>query len=487
MRTEHQSLIFELSKPGRVGYSIPELDVPEINVESIIPSDYLRTEEADLPEVSELQIVRHYTALSNRNHGVDSGFYPLGSCTMKYNPKINEDVARFPGFAHIHPLQDEETVQGAMEMMYRLQTSLAEITGMDEVTLQPAAGAHGEWTGLMMIRAYHEANGDFNRTKVIVPDSAHGTNPASATVAGFESITVKSDERGLVDLEDLKRVVDQDVAALMLTNPNTLGLFEEHILEMAKIVHEAGGKLYYDGANANAILGFARPGDMGFDVVHLNLHKTFTGPHGGGGPGSGPVGVKEDLIPFLPKPVLVKEDDLYKFEYDRPQSIGRVKPFYGNFGINVRAFTYIMTMGPDGLRQVSENAVLNANYMMRRLEPHFDLPFTQHCKHEFVLSGRRQKKLGVRTLDIAKRLLDFGYHPPTIYFPLSVEEAIMIEPTETESKETLDEFIEKMIQISKEAEETPELVQEAPHTTVVRRLDEATAARKPILKYIKQV
>ncbi|WP_416728951.1 aminomethyl-transferring glycine dehydrogenase subunit GcvPB [Fictibacillus sp. JL2B1089] len=487
MRTEHQSLIFELSKPGRVGYSIPELDVPEINVESIIPSDYLRTEEADLPEVSELQIVRHYTALSNRNHGVDSGFYPLGSCTMKYNPKINEDVARFPGFANIHPLQDEETVQGAMEMMYRLQTSLAEITGMDEVTLQPAAGAHGEWTGLMMIRAYHEANGDFNRTKVIVPDSAHGTNPASATVAGFESITVKSDERGLVDLEDLKRVVDQDVAALMLTNPNTLGLFEEHILEMAKIVHEAGGKLYYDGANANAILGFARPGDMGFDVVHLNLHKTFTGPHGGGGPGSGPVGVKEDLIPFLPKPVLVKEDDLYKFEYDRPQSIGRVKPFYGNFGINVRAFTYIMTMGPDGLHQVSENAVLNANYMMRRLEPHFDLPFTQHCKHEFVLSGRRQKKLGVRTLDIAKRLLDFGYHPPTIYFPLSVEEAIMIEPTETESKETLDEFIEKMIQISKEAEETPELVQEAPHTTVVKRLDEATAARKPILKYSKQV
>ncbi|GGB50758.1 aminomethyl-transferring glycine dehydrogenase subunit GcvPB [Fictibacillus barbaricus] len=486
MRTEHQSLIFELSKPGRVGYSIPELDVPEVNVESIIPSDYLRTEEADLPEVSELQIVRHYTALSNRNHGVDSGFYPLGSCTMKYNPKINEDVARFPGFAHIHPLQDEETVQGAMEMMYRLQTSLAEITGMDEVTLQPAAGAHGEWTGLMMIRAYHEANGDFNRTKVIVPDSAHGTNPASATVAGFESVTVKSDERGLVDLEDLKRVVDQDVAALMLTNPNTLGLFEEHILEMAKIVHEAGGKLYYDGANANAILGFARPGDMGFDVVHLNLHKTFTGPHGGGGPGSGPVGVKADLIPFLPKPVLVKENDVYKFEYNRPQSIGRVKPFYGNFGINVRAFTYIMTMGPDGLHQVSENAVLNANYMMRRLEPHFDLPFTQHCKHEFVLSGRRQKKLGVRTLDIAKRLLDFGYHPPTIYFPLSVEEAIMIEPTETESKETLDEFIEKMIQISKEAEETPELVQEAPHTTVVKRLDEATAARKPILKYSKQ-
>jgi glycine dehydrogenase subunit 2 len=485
MRTEHQSLIFELSKPGRVGYSIPDLDVPETDLETLIPSDYLRAEEAELPEVSELQIVRHYTALSKRNHGVDSGFYPLGSCTMKYNPKINEDVARYPGFANIHPLQEEETVQGAMEMMYRLQTSLAEITGMDEVTLQPAAGAHGEWTGLMMIRAYHEANGDFNRTKVIVPDSAHGTNPASATVAGFESITVKSDDRGLVDLEDLKRVVDQDVAALMLTNPNTLGLFEEHIVEMAKIVHEAGGKLYYDGANANAILGFARPGDMGFDVVHLNLHKTFTGPHGGGGPGSGPVGVKADLIPYLPKPVLVKEEDVYKFDYNRPQSIGRVKPYYGNFGINVRAFTYIMTMGPDGLHQVSENAVLNANYLMRRLEPYFDLPFAQHCKHEFVLSGRRQKKLGVRTLDMAKRLLDFGYHPPTIYFPLSVEEAIMIEPTETESKETLDEFIDKMIQIAKEAEENPEIVQEAPHTTVVKRLDEATAARKPILKYSK--
>jgi glycine dehydrogenase subunit 2 len=485
MRTEHQPLIFELSKEGRVGYSIPSLDVPEIPVETLLPADYIRQEAAELPEISELQIVRHYTALSNRNHGVDSGFYPLGSCTMKYNPKINEDVARFPGFSSIHPLQDEETVQGAMEMMYRLQTSLAEITGMDEVTLQPAAGAHGEWTGLMMIRAYHEANGDFNRTKVIVPDSAHGTNPASATVAGFDSITVKSDERGLVDLEDLKRVVGPDTAALMLTNPNTLGLFEENILEMAAIIHEAGGKLYYDGANANAILGFARPGDMGFDVVHLNLHKTFTGPHGGGGPGSGPVGVKKDLIPFLPKPVLVKENDVYRFEYNRPQSIGRVKPYYGNFGINVRAFTYIMTMGPDGLHQVSENAVLNANYIMRRLEPYFELPYKQHCKHEFVLSGSRQKKLGVRTLDMAKRLLDFGYHPPTIYFPLSVEEAIMIEPTETESKETLDEFIEKMIQIAKEAEETPEIVQEAPHTTVVKRLDEATAARKPILRYQK--
>jgi glycine dehydrogenase subunit 2 len=483
MSNQDQALIFELSKEGRVGYSLPELEVDELSLDELIPSDYIRTEQAELPEVSELDIMRHYTALSKRNHGVDSGFYPLGSCTMKYNPKINENVARIAGLAHIHPLQEESTVQGAMVLLFDLQEHLKEITGMDEVTLQPAAGAHGEWTGLMMIRAYHEANNDTKRTKVIVPDSAHGTNPASATVAGFETITVKSDENGLVDLEDLRRVVDDQTAALMLTNPNTLGLFEAHILEMAQIVHDAGGKLYYDGANLNAVLSKARPGDMGFDVVHLNLHKTFTGPHGGGGPGSGPVGVKADLIPYLPKPVLVKTEEGYHFDYNRPQSIGRVKPFYGNFGINVRAYTYIRTMGPDGLKAVTEYAVLNANYMMRRLAPYYDLPFNQHCKHEFVLSGKRQKKLGVRTLDIAKRLLDFGYHPPTIYFPLNVEECIMIEPTETESKETLDSFIDAMIQIAKEAEETPEIVQEAPHTTVVKRLDETTAARKPILKY----
>ena len=483
MSNQDQALIFELSKEGRIGYSLPELEVDELSLDELIPAVYIRTDEALLPEVSELDIMRHYTALSKRNHGVDSGFYPLGSCTMKYNPKINENVARIAGLAHIHPLQDESTVQGAMELLFDLQEHLKEITGMDEVTLQPAAGAHGEWTGLMMIRAYHEANNDTKRTKVIVPDSAHGTNPASATVAGFETITVKSDENGLVDLEDLRRVVDDQTAALMLTNPNTLGLFEAHILEMAQIVHDAGGKLYYDGANLNAVLSKARPGDMGFDVVHLNLHKTFTGPHGGGGPGSGPVGVKADLIPYLPKPVLIKTEEGYHFEYNRPHSIGRVKPFYGNFGINVRAYTYIRTMGPDGLKAVTEYAVLNANYMMRRLAPYYDLPFNQHCKHEFVLSGRRQKKLGVRTLDIAKRLLDFGYHPPTIYFPLNVEECIMIEPTETESKETLDAFVDAMIQIAKEAEETPEVVQEAPHTTVVKRLDETTAARKPILKY----
>ncbi len=485
MSNQDQALIFEVSKPGRVGYSLPELDVPELNLEDVIPADYLRAEEPELPEVSELDIMRHYTALSRRNHGVDSGFYPLGSCTMKYNPKINENVARYNGFAHIHPLQDESTVQGALGLMYDLQEHLKEITGMDEVTLQPAAGAHGEWTGLMMIRAYHEANGDTARTKVIVPDSAHGTNPASATVAGFETITVKSDENGLVDLDDLRRVVGPDTAALMLTNPNTLGLFEENILEMASIIHEAGGKLYYDGANLNAVLSKARPGDMGFDVVHLNLHKTFTGPHGGGGPGSGPVGVKADLIPYLPKPVLVKTEEGFTFDYNRPQSIGRVKPYYGNFGINVRAYTYIRTMGPDGLKAVTEYAVLNANYMMRRLAEYYDLPFDRHCKHEFVLSGRRQKKLGVRTLDIAKRLLDFGYHPPTIYFPLNVEECIMIEPTETESKETLDSFIDAMIQIAREAEENPEIVQEAPHTTVIKRLDETLAARKPVLRYQK--
>ena len=483
MHNQDQALIFELSTPGRIGFSLPEMDVPELDLSSLLPEGYVREEEPELPEVSELDIMRHYTALSRRNHGVDSGFYPLGSCTMKYNPKINENVARFNGFAHVHPLQDESSVQGALELLYDLQQHLIEITGMDEVTLQPAAGAHGEWTGLMLIRAYHEANGDMKRTKVIVPDSAHGTNPASATIAGLETITVKSNENGLVDLEDLRRVVGEDTAALMLTNPNTLGLFEENILEMAEIVHGVGGKLYYDGANLNAVLSKARPGDMGFDVVHLNLHKTFTGPHGGGGPGSGPVGVKADLIPYLPKPIIAKRGEEYVLDYDRPQSIGRVKPYYGNFGINVRAYTYIRSMGPDGLKAVTEYAVLNANYMMRRLAEYYDLPFDRHCKHEFVLSGRRQKKLGVRTLDIAKRLLDFGYHPPTIYFPLNVEECIMIEPTETESKETLDSFIDIMIQIAKEAEVNPEIVQEAPHTTVVGRMDETTAARKPVLKY----
>lgn len=478
-----KALIFEMSKAGRIAYSLPACDVPEVDIEQLLPASMIRSKPAELPEVSELDLMRHYTQLSHRNHGVDSGFYPLGSCTMKYNPKINEDVARYPGFAHLHPYQPESMVQGALELLYNLQKDLAEITGMDSVTLQPAAGAQGEWTGLMLIRAYHESRGE-KRTKVIVPDSAHGTNPASATVAGFETVTIPSDERGLVSIEALRQAVGPDTAALMLTNPNTLGLFEENIVEIARIVHDAGGLLYYDGANANAILGYSRPGDMGFDVVHLNLHKTFTTPHGGGGPGAGPVGVKKILEPFLPKPMVVKEGDQYKLEYDIPESIGRVKGFYGNFGILVRAYTYILTMGGEGLKHVSENAVLNANYMMRKLQPYYDLPYDRVCKHEFVLSGKRQKKLGVRTLDIAKRLLDFGYHPPTVYFPLIVEECLMIEPTETESKETLDQFIEVMIQIAKEAEESPEVVQEAPHKTVVGRLDEVTAARKPVLRYI---
>jgi glycine dehydrogenase subunit 2 len=476
-----KALIFELSHPGRVAYSLTECDVPPIEPASVIPEGMLRSKPAELPEVYEVDVIRHYTELSRRNFGIDNGFYPLGSCTMKYNPKINEDVARFPGFAKIHPYQPEESIQGALEVLYTLQNDLAALAGMDQVTLQPAAGAHGEWTGLMLIRAYHESRGE-NRTKVIVPDSSHGTNPASATVAGFETITIPSNERGLVDLNALRAVVGSDTAALMLTNPNTLGLFEQQIEQIAQIVHDAGGLLYYDGANSNAIMGITRPGDMGFDVVHLNLHKTMSTPHGGGGPGAGPVGVKNKLVPFLPKPIVGRrEDGTYFWDTDRPQSIGRVKAYYGNFGILVRAYTYIRTYGPEGLRRVSENAVLNANYMMHRLAPYFEVPYPGVCKHEFVLSGKRLKAFGVRTLDVAKRLLDFGYHPPTVYFPLNVEECIMIEPTETESKETMDGFIDTMIQIVKEAETDPQLVLNAPYTTVVNRLDEATAARKPVL------
>ncbi|MEI3606800.1 aminomethyl-transferring glycine dehydrogenase subunit GcvPB [Pseudogracilibacillus sp. SE30717A] len=483
MINEDFPLIFERSKKGRISTNLPPLDVPVQKIE--IEEQYIRNEPAELPEVSELELVRHYTGLSRRNFGIDSGFYPLGSCTMKYNPKINEDIAKLDGFTHLHPYQPIETVQGALEVLFSLQKSLEEITGMDSVSLQPAAGAHGEWTALMMIRAFHENNGDKNRTKVIIPDSAHGTNPASATVAGFESVTVKTNTDGLVDIDDLKRKVDENTAALMLTNPNTLGLFETEIMDIAHIIHDAGGKLYYDGANLNAIMGYVRPGDMGFDAVHLNLHKTFTGPHGGGGPGSGPIGVTAELEPYLPKPIIVKKQDLYMFDYERPKSIGRVKPYYGNFGINVRAYAYIRSMGAKGLKRVSEYAVLNANYMMRRLAKEFELPYPQHCKHEFVLSGKRQKKLGVRTLDIAKRILDYGFHPPTIYFPLNIEESLMIEPTETESKETLDEFIDTMFDIVADIKENPEIVQNAPHHTVVKRMDETTAARRPILKYEK--
>ncbi|WP_313802789.1 aminomethyl-transferring glycine dehydrogenase subunit GcvPB [Cytobacillus sp.] len=486
MTKENFPLIFERSKEGRFGYNLPTLDVPEVNLEEELEDVYVRTVDAELPEVSELELMRHYTGLSNRNFGILSGFYPLGSCTMKYNPVINEDVARLPGFSHIHPYQDPKTVQGALELMYDLQVHLEEITGMHEITLQPAAGSQGEWTALMMIKAFHEANGDYHRDEVIVPDSAHGTNPATAAVAGFKVVEVKSNEKGLVDIEDLKRLVNENTAALMLTNPNTLGLFETEILEMSEIIHSVGGKMYYDGANLNAIMGYTRPGDMGFDVVHLNLHKTFTGPHGGGGPGSGPIGVSKDLAPFLPKPVIRKNDGVYELVYDLPQSIGMVKSYYGNFGINVRAYTYIRTMGAEGLKKVSEYAVLNANYMMRGLEKEYELPFTQYCKHEFVISCKKQKKLGVRALNIAKRLMDLEIHPPTVYFPLIVEEAIMIEPTETESKETLDNFINAMIQIADEAKSNPEIVQEAPHNTVIKRLDETTASRKPILRFQRE-
>src|SRR5690625_2569288 len=483
MANENFPLIFERSREGRTGYNLPELDVPEVNLEEELEDAYIRKADAELPEVDELELMRHYTGLSNRNFGILSGFYPLGSCTMKYNPVINEDIARLPGFSYIHPYQDQNTVQGALELMYDLQVHLEEITGMHEITLQPAAGSQGEWTSLMMIKAFHESNGDHNRNEVIVPDSAHGTNPASAAVAGFKVVEVKSNEKGLVDVEDLKRVVNDNTAALMPTNPNTLGLFETEIVEMAEIVHGVGGKLFSDGANLNAIMGYSRPGDMGFDAVHLNLHKTFTGPHGGGGPGSGPVGVSEELAAYLPTPVLMKEKERYYFEADRPQSVGRVKPYYGNFGIYLRAYTYIRSMGPEGLKKVSEYAVLNANYMMRKLAGEYTLPYTQHCMHEFVISGNQQKELGVRTLDIAKRLLDYQYHPPTIYFPLNVQEALMIEPTETETKETLDGFIDTMLEIARETRDEPELVQEAPHTTVVKRMDETMAARKPILRY----
>ncbi|RAS87806.1 aminomethyl-transferring glycine dehydrogenase subunit GcvPB [Priestia endophytica] len=482
---EYNELIFEISRPGRVGSSLPESDVDAIDLKEKIPQHLIRDVSAELPEVSELQLIRHYTALSNKNHGIDNGFYPLGSCTMKYNPKINEDVARLQGFTHIHPYQPVESVQGALKLLYELQEDLAKITGMDAVTLQPSAGAQGEWTGLMMVKAYLEQNGE-KRTKVLVPDSAHGTNPASAAVAGFKTVTIPSNEHGLVDLNELRKHMDSDVAALMLTNPNTLGLFEKEIIEISKIVHDSGGLLYYDGANANAILGKTTPGQMGFDIVHLNLHKTFTTPHGGGGPGAGPVGVKSKLLPYLPVPRIEKQKDNYVIDYNRPLSIGRVKGYYGNFGILVRAYTYIRTMGPEGLRQVSESAVLHANYLRKKLEPYFDAPYSQICKHEFVLSGSRQKKQGVRTLDMAKRLLDFGYHPPTIYFPLNVEECLMIEPTETESKETLDAFADVMIQIAKEVEENPDVVLNAPHTTIIGRLDEVQAARQPILRYTKE-
>jgi glycine dehydrogenase subunit 2 len=476
-------LIFEKSRPGRRAFSLPELDVPEQALEARIPQHLLRDSEIPLPELSEPEVVRHFTRLSQKNYGVDTGFYPLGSCTMKYNPKINESLARLGGLANTHPCQPAESVQGNLELLYEMDRLLSTITGMDRVSLQPAAGAHGELCGLMIIKAYHQHRGDTRRNKLLVPDSAHGTNPASAAMAGFEVVEVKSDERGMVDCEALAGLLSDEVAGMMLTNPNTLGLFEENIEAFASMVHEAGGLLYYDGANMNAILGVTRPGDMGFDVVHLNLHKTFSTPHGGGGPGAGPVGVKANLVPFLPSPLVEKTPAGYVLDEDRPLSIGRVKSFFGHFGVVARAYAYILSIGANQLKDVSAAAVLNANYIKHKLQPYYDLPFDAPCMHEVVFSGQRQKDRGVSTLDIAKRLIDFGYHPPTIYFPLIVHEAIMIEPTETESQETLDAFIQAMIQIADEAASDPEKVKHAPYTTAVSRLDETLAARNRVLRY----
>ncbi|MBC8591547.1 aminomethyl-transferring glycine dehydrogenase subunit GcvPB [Wansuia hejianensis] len=480
---DYNKLIFELSKPGRKGYRLPPLDVEDKDISEYIPEEFINENELDLPEVTEVEVIRHYTNLSNKNYGLDTGFYPLGSCTMKYNPKINEDTSRLDGFANLHPLQREDCIQGSLQLMYELQESLCEIAGMDQMTLQPAAGAHGELTAIMVIKAYHEKNGDTQRDKIIVPDSAHGTNPATAVMAGYKIIEVKSTENGLVDVEALKAVVGDDTAGLMLTNPNTLGLFEKDIKEIAKIVHDAGGQLYYDGANANAILGHARPGDMGFDAVHFNIHKTFSTPHGGGGPGSGPVGVKEHLAEFLPVPVVAKDNQRYYLNYDYPNSIGKVKDFYGHFGILVRAYTYILTMGKDGLKKASEMAVLNANYLLSQLKDDYNLPIDGLYKHEFVLGGLKGDLLEATTLDVAKRLLDFGFHPPTVYFPLIIREALMIEPTETETKETLDAFAEALKTIAKESKEDIEMLKTAPHNTVVRRPDETKAARNPVLRY----
>jgi glycine dehydrogenase subunit 2 len=477
-----ERLIFELSRPGRRGTTVPEPGVPDRPIEQLLPGVPLRSE-LNMPEVAQIDLVRHYVRLSQQNFSIDTNFYPLGSCTMKFNPKVHEDVVRLPGFAELHPFQDESAVQGALQLMHELQGYLAEIAGMDAVSLQPAAGAQGELTGVLVIRAYHLSRGDRARRRVLVPDSAHGTNPATAAICGFGVTSVRSGPRGGVDLDDLRQKLGDDVAGLMITIPSTLGLFDENILEVTRLVHEAGGLVYCDGANLNAVVGRARFGDLGGDVMHFNLHKTFTTPHGGGGPGAGPVGVKEHLARFLPSPLIVRRGQRYGLDEERPDSIGRVRSFFGNFGMLVRAYTYIRMLGPDGLRAVSENAVLNANYLLALLKEAYDLPYDRTCMHEFVLSARRQRGNGVRALDVAKRLIDYGYHPPTIYFPLVVEEAMMVEPTETESKETLDAFAETMLRIAEEARETPDLLHEAPHRTPVRRLDEVGAARRPNIRY----
>ncbi len=473
----YKKLIFEISKPGRKGYTLPENDVPKKQVDDLLPEKYLRQSPPQLPEVSENEVVRHYVNISIHNHHIDKGFYPLGSCTMKYNPKVNEVTAAMPGFRNTHPHTPEQFSQGSLELMYDLAGLLTEISGMESTSLQPAAGAQGELTGLLMIRAYHDKQGK-PRKKIIVPDSSHGTNPASVTIAGYQSVNVKSNENGTVDLDDLAKVIDEDVAGLMLTNPNTLGIFEDQIIKIQKMMHDAGALMYMDGANLNALLGIVRPGDMGFDCVHFNLHKTFSTPHGGGGPGSGPVAVSERLEPFLPKPRVIKENGQYRFNYDYPDSIGKVHSFYGNFGMLVRAYTYIRMHGPAELRAISENAIINANYLLSKLRDHFELPYDSPVMHEFVVSASRQKAKGARAVDIAKRLLDYGFHAPTIYFPLIVKEALMIEPTETETKETLDEFADALIKINEEIDTDKDTVLTSPHKTPVKRLDDAKAAKE---------
>jgi len=482
--TRSEDLIFERSRVGRKGYSLPPLDVPEVPLEEVIGERFLRRDGlAGLPEVSEADVVRHYTRLSRWNYAVDLGLYPLGSCTMKYSPKVNEQIARLEGFTGHHPYTPEELSQGSLEVLKTLEELLCEITGMKAGSLQPAAGAHGELTGLMLIRACLQARGD-PRKKVLIPDSAHGTNPASAAVCNYRVQTIKSNERGLVDLDSLRAAADEEMAALMLTNPNTLGLFEEEIEEIVRIVHEAGGLAYMDGANLNALIGVARPGDMGIDVVHLNLHKTFSTPHGGGGPGAGPVMVNETLEPFLPVPRVVRAGDgQLRLDFDRPHSIGRVRAFYGNFGVAIRALSYILAMGPDGLREAAEAAVLNANYLAYHLKDTYEISYPGSFMHEVVFSDKWQREFGVKNIDIAKRLIDYGFHPPTMSFPLIVPGALMVEPTDTECREELDRFVEAMKTIAKECREDPQLVRTAPHKTRIGRLDEVAAARRPVLRW----
>jgi glycine dehydrogenase subunit 2 len=471
-------LIYEKSRSGRRASSLPRPDVPKVDP----PEELRRAAPPRLPEIAEPELVRHFTELSTRTFGIDTGFYPLGSCTMKHNPRVNERLANLPGFRDLHPHQDEEGAQGALELMWRLQEILAEVAGLDAVSLQPAAGSQGELTGLLLMRAYFAERGE-KRDTVVTADTAHGTNPASVTMAGYKLAKVDTDARGNLDVAHLRELVNQRTAGLMLTNPSTLGLFDENITEVAQIFHDAGALLYYDGANLNAVCGISRPGDMGFDIVHYNLHKTFSQPHGGGGPGGGPVAVRGHLEPFLPVPAIVRDGDRFGLDYDRPKSIGKVRGFAGPFGVFVRSYAFIRMYGPQ-LREMSEVAVLNANYLLARLRDAYELPFDRLCMHEFVLSARRLKREhGVSALDVAKRLMDYGFHPPTIYFPLVVPEALMIEPTETEAKETLDAFVEAMLAIAREAEESPALLKEAPHGRPVRRLDEVRAAKQPILKY----